>query len=360
MKKTIAFSCVAYAIFSIISTMCMEQQIITTDISLSHHDMWNKIIACSTDTSKDALAQTCKTLNKLSRKTNHYIYTHSPLVLSHKALIFGLSCATHYGNACAVENLLNHGAEPNITIHCKILPLNIAEDNKNQQIICLLKQHHAVLCSSMPPIYAQAIYLGDLPLLNAYLESKGDSPHYKGVNNNPILHSAMINGHTHIVERLMQDPQIKPLLDSPGWYEKTPLCFAAQHNRTAITELLLKACPTMINNAWRAGFSALHSAVFYNNYHVAATLLKHPLIDVNLCSTDNTSPLHRATSNDNLEMVTLLLSAPKIDLNIINKDNETPLDLAKKLTTDDIQNLLISKGAKTFFYLSRIVPWNNK
>jgi ankyrin repeat protein len=325
-------------------------------------DLWNKIIACCPNTTKNSLAQTCLALSLLSKKTNLSIYMHSPLILSEKQRAFALYCATHYGNRYAVENLLQHGASPNyITPYLQSLPLTVAEANKNQDIISLLKQYYVIPHSLTPPMYSRAVYVGDLPLLNSYLENSTNSLHYKGAyHSNPILHSAIYNGHTHIIKRLLKDPQIKPYLEHAQWNEMKPLYFAAQCDRPAIIELLLEACPTMINHVCKQGFSALHVAVRYNNYHAAAALVKHPLVKVNLCSFDRNSPLHTAIRNANVNMVTLLLSSPNICVNIKNKAHQTPLNLAKELFRADIQNLLINKGAKTFFYLSKIKQWDGE
>lgn len=349
----------------------MEPQVITPYTELPN-DMWHKIIACCTKKSKNDLARTCTKLEKFSKRISHDIYAHSPLILSKKDLQFGLLCATHYSNAAAVENLLQYRARPNHSSpFLKMLPLNIAMDQQNKRLITLLKEYNAQSDAEKPPIYAQAVYMGDLPLLNDYLESKESEQHYHMYNNYPIWHIAIFNGHTHIVERLLKDPHITPYVHFPGWCKTTPLYFAALHNRSAITTLLLQAYPSTLNHLCRAGFTALHGAVQHKHYHIAEILLKHPDIKINLCAENRNSPLHTAVKNGDLTMVTLLLSSPNICLNIKNLKNETPLDSAKKLlncnkdkfspeTMQGIINLLLSKGAKTFFYLSKIALWNDK
>lgn len=371
MKKLISCNAVAYALFMIIPVICMEPQAITPYTELPN-DMWCKIIACCTDKSKNVLARTCTKLGNFSTRINHHIYAHSPLILSKKDLQFGLLCATHYSNAAAVENLLQYRARPNHSSpFLKMLPLNIATNQQNKRLITLLKEYDAQADEEKPPIYAQAVYMGDLSLLNDYLESKESEQHYHTYKNYPIWHIAIFNGHTHIIERLLKDPQITPYMDSPGWCKTTPLFFTALHNRSAIATLLLQAYPYTLNHLCRAGFTALHAAVQHKHYHIAEILLKHPAIKVNLCAENRNSPLHTAVNNGDLTMVTLLLSSPNICLNIKNLENETPLDSAKQLlngnkdkyppeTVRDIIDLLIRKGAKTFFYLSKIAPWNDK
>ena len=179
----------------------MEPQVITPYLDLPN-DMWFKIIACCTDKSKNVLARTCTQLENFSTRINHHIYAHSPLVLSKKDLQFGLLCATHYGNAAAVENLLRYRARPNHSSpFLKMLPLNIAMDQQNKRLITLLKEYDAQPDAEKPPIYAQAVYMGDLSLLNDYLENKENEQHYHTYKNYPIFHIAIFNGHTHIIGR---------------------------------------------------------------------------------------------------------------------------------------------------------------
>ena len=325
-------------------------------------DIWKKIIACSTIATKNELAHLSTTFSQLSKRTNLCIYLQSPLVLSKKDLQFGLLYATYYGNSDAVENLLQHGASADFYDSlCHLLPLTLAKSQKNQnhRLISILEKHKAPCDTEIPPLYAQAVYFGDLPTLTAYEENKDNTSHYTSYDDNPILHSAISNGHTHIVEYLLKDPCISDFINHK-WNKMTPLHCAAQHNRPAITQLLLQADPSMINERCK-GFTALHTAVYHKYYHVAEVLLNHPEIKVNFCTpTCHIAPLHTAIKNGDLEMVRLLLSAPRIIVNIKNNDNKTPLDIANKLSDKEIQKLLIEKEAKTFFYLNKIAPWEKK
>lgn len=353
MKKKKIILCVA--IFIILPTTGMEFP----------SDIWNKIITCSTIATKNELTYVSTAFNQLSKRTNLCIYLQSPLVLSKKDLQFGLLYATYCDNTDAVENLLKHQASPDIYDNlCHLLPLTLAKSQKNQnhRLINILEKYKALSDTEIPSLYAQAVYFGDLPTLKNYVGNIH--------NDIPLLHSAISNGHAHIVEYLLQDPRMRPNMKFK-WNRMTSLHCAAQHNRPAITQLLLQADSSMINERCK-GFTALHTAVYYKYYHVVETFLRHPEIKVNFCTPSLAiAPLHTAVKNGDLVMVQLLLSAPTIIINIKSRENETPLDIANTLgnnaTTNgekqiyaNIRQLLIKKEAKTAFYLNKIAPWEKK
>lgn len=369
MKKTISFNHAASILLIITSVICMEPEI-TFSYSELPTDIWHKIIAYNDGMSNNILTQTCSMLNKMSKRVNHHIYVHSPLMVSMEDRLFGLFTATYYGNAAAVENLLQHATNSNYhhPLLFSMLPLDIALTQKNNHLIALLKKYNAVSCGEIAPMYVQAIYMGDLALLDDNLESLNDNQYCSY----PLLHIAIPNGHTQIMERLLQNPTTKSYADYDGLCNTTPLYFATKCNRHSIVQLLLDACPQTINHLCYLETTALHIAVEKKYYYIAETLCNHPLIKINLCDIDRNSPLHTAVKNGDLAMVKLLLSSSAIRPNIKNNQNETPLDIANKLRSHTIKNnypttviqtiikLLINKGAKTFFYLHKIMLWDKK
>jgi len=320
-------------------------------------DIWNKIIAQIPDTDKNGLNYTCKTLNILSKRTNHYIYTHSPLISSQRNLVFALLCATHYRNKVAVKNLLKHTADLNTLIHLPLYPLTLAEYYNDKNLIKLFQKYNAQNNNIMRPLYALASFIGDLPSLKKCMENDKDTPFEKMYSSNPFLHSAIFNGHTHIVEYILQMPSLHYLKDV-RYHDMTTLYFAALNDRPAIVELLLKESPDKINDiCTQNDFSALHMAAVNKYYYIAQLLLTHPNISVNIVNKDFNTPLHLAVEDNNVKMTKLFLSHSKINTNIINRSHKTPLDIANILQNKEIQQLLKAQKAKTYFYLARIGLW---
>ncbi|HLJ31447.1 MAG TPA: ankyrin repeat domain-containing protein [Candidatus Babeliales bacterium] len=349
MKKVVAFC--APCIFLMINIIAMEQDNFVTD-------MWNKIIAQLPDSDKNRINHSCKTLNSLCKRTNHHIYIHAPLNLSDRNVITALLYATHYQNTRAIKNLLEHGANPNDEMRLPLLPLSLAKYQNNQKNIKLLEKHGAQNYTPMCPIYSLAAFVGDLPLLKTYInDDKTLTPFEQLYSSNPFLHDAIFNGHTHIIEYVLQTPSLRYLKDMRH-KNTTTIYFAALNDRATIIQLLLKESPYMINNICGEGrFTALHIAIVRNRNHVAKILLAHPNIEVNICDGDGNTPLHRAVGDANVELTRLLLDRPDIKINYRNNKNLTPLDIAHNLHNDELKELFRKRDAKTYFYMTKIAQW---
>ena len=321
-------------------------------------DISNKIIAQLSDTDRNNIRCCCKKLKSLCKRTNHSIYMHTPLNLSGRNLITALLYATHYQNKAAIENLLQHGADPNTHIHLRILPLSIAKYQKNERTMQLLKKYHAKDYTVMCPLYSLAAFMGDLPLLKAYIRNEKTLTPFEALYpSNPFLHTAIFNGHTHIIKYVLQTQSLRYLKDV-RYHDMTTLYFAALNDRAAIIELLLKESPFMINDICDPhGFTALHIATVRKHYNVAQLLIAHPNININVQDKNLQAPLHIAVYNEDIDLIQLLLAQSTINLNIKNKNKQTPLDIAKILQNNIIQELLSKRDAKTYFYLSKIAPW---
>lgn len=355
MKTKITFMYVAYIIFIVTPIISMNQ-----DMTLKHtelpNDTWNKIIACSTSEAKNTLATISKQLNKLSKKTNHNIYQHLPLILSERHQQFALRCAIYYGNSSAVENLLQQKTDPNKQpFYCSILSLNIAQFKDHTNIIALLRKYNALWSPEEPTACEMAVCLGDLSSLKKCLKKK----HGYGKNERSLLDKAIYNGHYRIVQRLLKDSAFVKTIRKTR-FSRHSLWLATDNGQTLIMELLLKTFPEIIDDACYNHSSFINLAVQKKHHHSAELLLKQPHTNITTHS-HKYLLLHIATENNDLAMVTALLTSPDIPLNLVNGKDKTALDLAKKQGDKAIaiKKMLINHGAKTSFYLHSIAPFDN-
>jgi ankyrin repeat protein len=324
------------------------------------NDVWNKIIACSSNEVKNILAELNTQLNSLSKKTNHSIYQHFPLTLSPKQQQFALRCAIYYGNSPAVENLLQQKIDPNKQPpHCQLLPLNIAQYKNHMNIISILKKYNALWSPEIPTAYEMAVCLGDVSVLKNCLKIK----HCFDRNDPSLLDKAIYNGHPHIVECLLADSAFVKMIrkaHSKRNLLRTSLWLATDNGQTTIMELLFKTFPEIIDDACYNHCSFLNLAVQKKHHHSTELLLKQPHINITTYS-HKYLLLHIATENNDLAMVTALLTSPDIPLNLINENQKTALDLAIKQGDKAIavKKMLTEHGAKTSFYLHSIAPFDN-
>lgn len=342
-------------------TICMDPP--TNDLPI---DMWNKIIAGSENTEKNTLATCNKLLRFLCTKNNHSLYIHTPLLLSQQQKNYALLCATYHGNAQAVKNLLMIGANPHhSTIYLTLLPFSWAFRKKNIALLELFNEHdrknkHNYHYSKIiPRLYSIAVYLGDLPTLQACAQLESYKPHYNNTYGNSLLHSAVFNGHYHIIEWLLQDNMIRTIVPYWGWEGKNALLMATEKKYGSIVELLLGISTTQVNDRSQKGITPLHVAVIRQYHNIVKSLLKHPDIDVNIQLQNGYTPLHIATENKDIKMIRILVASNKINFYIVNSTNESVFDLANALGNDKVLQIL-REGAKKSFIATKVALWQNK
>lgn len=109
---------------------------------------------------------------------------------------------------------------------------------------------------------------------------------------------------------------------------------AARHNRATIAAILIDVVPHIdVNVTNGVGATPLIEAAKGGHTSVAKVLLRHPGIDVNVASGDESgeTALHRAVRGKGArcaEFVALLLQAPHIDVNATCQDGITPFHQA--------------------------------
>lgn len=352
MKKVIVFGCLTYIFCHSIAMICMHDH--------GMNDIWPIIIAQIDSNAKNSVTLTCRMFNKLCKKTNAYIYIHSPLKLSHQDLIFALSYATYHQNEAAVKNLLASGAKPNVYPQgIRILPLTMAKLNGNHALIHILQQYQAKdskFCK--PSAYALASYMADEELLRSSSPDK-EAFYYDSYQQNPFFHLAIDNNHINIVTYFLQQPKIQKKVLGTLWDKKTPLHHAAQYGRCAIIQLLLLHDASLLNTTDSEGYTPLHTAVLHKQHAAIKTLLTYSDIKVNFCTENRNSPLHTAIKNNDFQAAQLLISCPDICIYIKNKEGLSPLNIANTLQSDTITNILLETAllARKIFYITRIAPW---
>ena len=77
------------------------------------------------------------------------------------------------------------------------------------------------------------------------------------------------------------------------------------------------------------GWTPLHSAVYWNAYHIVDYFLKHAGADVNAQTSGGQTPLHLAAQQSDIrETLLLLLTHPRVDFTLRNEQHETSHEMA--------------------------------
>jgi len=187
------------------------------------------------------------------------------------------------GNDRAFEILLDRGTDVN----------NRNEDNCWTILICAAAENRIIST-------ARLLLQGDLEV-NAVDDIQ-----------NTALHIACERGHSHIVELLLQHPQIR------------------------------------VNCKNHMGWTPLGRAAFFGHATVVKLLLERPDIDVNFVDQYRRTPLFHAVSAGNLDIVKLLLADLRTNTAISNRpDRLTAIDMASALGFMDIVKVMEeSNGSK--------------
>ncbi|XP_066038368.1 ankyrin repeat and death domain-containing protein 1B [Chamaea fasciata] len=163
---------------------------------------------------------------------------------------------------------------------------------------------------------------------NVYFPQKG----------NTALHLAAKNGHSEVVEILLERWEEINYLKQNG---ETPFFLAVEGGHEKCAELLLEA-GSDINVSTQNNSSALQVAV-QNGYLPLVTFLIDKNINLVPNPEQRNSPLHLAVISNNLPVVKSLLDANH-DINSLNHRQETPLHLAADLGNAELVDVLLKSG----------------
>lgn len=175
-----------------------------------------------------------------------------------------------------------------------------------------------------------------------YLVSKGAEIDLKDVDHGRTpLHYAAITGNVEIAEILISKGMDINEEDEYGW---TPLHHGAINGKTEIIELLLKK-GAKVDAIDEVGKTPLHYAVTYGHKNAAEKLIAAGA-DVNRKDEEGRTPLHYAVKwKASGGVVSMLIDAGS-DVNVKDGDGITPLMMARKAENKEMEQLLLSKGAK--------------
>lgn len=141
-----------------------------------------------------------------------------------------------------------------------------------------------------------------------------------------ILWGAETANREILEEVLKVDPALVNACDQDGY---TPLHRAAYEGHTHIIQFLLER-GAQIENRTNDGWTSLHSAANWGHAGAAGMLLRHGA-DINAQTDGLHTPLHLAAVNStNSEILELLLMNDFINFNLRNKVGETARDIANR------------------------------
>ncbi|RYP12930.1 hypothetical protein DL765_007100 [Monosporascus sp. GIB2] len=165
------------------------------------------------------------------------------------------------------------------------------------------------------------------------------------------LGTAAENGHTDLVELLLEDKDI--VADALDKQERTPLILAAAKGHGEVVELLLEGetatgnAYVNVNHTAKDGSTALKAALFNGHTDIAEVLLRARSIDVGLTYADNWQPLGAAASGGLLRVAKALVrryleTGNKTALNAVNESESRPLFLAADNGQAKVVKLLLA------------------
>lgn len=212
-----------------------------------------------------------------------------------------IHCAAETSNEKAVELLLGHGANPNITDANDMTPLGYCAADGNEGVANALLQRGAI----------------------TDMLSKGYTP----------LTWAAQEGHEVLVKVLAAH---KADIDVASEYKITPLFNSSGEGNLSMVRLLLDLGAD-VNHVEPVG-TALHNACAYSNYKVVTELVERGA-DTNVKDGEGRVPLSIAAQKGDFNVAKYLIQngAKK---NFCDKDNKIPLDYAKALGDANIVGLL--------------------
>jgi len=132
----------------------------------------------------------------------------------------------------------------------------------------------------------------------------------------------------------------------------TPLSLAVSHNHLNVVQVLFEdwISPNSHNKPY------LHLAPIFNvkSREIAQLLIDNDAVTHDIYNNEHQSPLTVACQNGYLDVVEFFLD-DGLNINHLDSDNKNPLFYALINKHHDVANLLISKGAKSFFHQYQMI-----
>ena len=240
------------------------------------------------------------------------------------------------GTGCLgrVKLLVDHGADPHYSYHCRSL-LDAAAYGGHIDIFRYL------VSFGMQPSVHHAAAIGDVRLLGQMLTvdpALGEPTAAGGRWRITPLHAAVIAGNRETVEFLLAH---RVPVDAQNHNGHTALALSAEcpskKVRVPIAELLLARGASVNAAAGHHGGTVLHRAVIHGDEALARLLLTHGA-DPDRQDRSGKTPLHHAVAK-NRQLVALLL-AYEPNLKLETREGETAVQYARRLRKPAIVRLL--------------------
>lgn len=219
-----------------------------------------------------------------------------------------LHTAITEGNLVTVNELLNSGADPNISAEWGESTLYIAISYGTPEIVQILLNNGIRLDAQ---------------------------------DNLESLQKAILENQPEMVTHLMNAHVNKDILING----ETALHLAIRLGKTEIARLLIEAGANKEIPDEADGFRALHGAVYYNRPEIVRLLLRAGVNKESTTGRYGSTALHCAVVLNRGEIVGLLLDS-KVDINARNQIGDIPIHLAHMFRLASIYHMLCQKGAK--------------
>lgn len=191
-------------------------------------------------------------------------------------------------------------------------------------------------------VLPQAAYAGNLERVN-YLLQHGTPVNQAGALHQTALMQAAKRGRAHIVQRLLEVPNIEVnLVDFLG---NTALMLAIDGGHVEVVRQLLEdTADTDVNIAGAVGFTPLMLAAADGNNAIVQLLLESPDTEVNKRGTGELTALMYAAEEGHADVVAQLIDAGA-ELDATNDMGKTALMIAAARGHNDIVEMLVEAGA---------------
>ncbi|KAJ5613660.1 C2H2 type zinc finger domain protein [Penicillium herquei] len=231
-----------------------------------------------------------------------------PAPVSEHLLGVNLLEASEQGDSLGVDQLLQQGADPNVTDKKGDTPLYYAARNGHETVARLLIANGAdmdIPCRDSITPFWEAVYsafkFSKRDSLARFLLKESLSKNYESRDQQACLIRAVCDGEVEEVNSLLQRGADPDLRDR---WNVTPLFWAAFYGQSAVVELLIERN-----------------------------------VDVNAANSDNRTPLFQASIRGLIEVAKLLIEKGA-DPQLQDRWGETALLWADRLQDDDILNVL--------------------
>ena len=181
---------------------------------------------------------------------------------------------------------------------------------------------------------------GDIDIVLKTIAYKKKYIHREGPNNITPLWMASQNGHSDIVQALIQAKADVNKTRDDGM---CPLSIAVKNGHIEVAKLLLDA-QADINQADDKGYTPLIVAAIYGHRKILKLLLDAPQADILKPIISGDSVLTLAIEYDQLHIINILINAGA-DVNHAAENGITPLLMASVNNKIEIVNLLLKNGA---------------